>query len=359
MTNAHSSFDQINSLVDEAAERIDELLELLGVEYHRRGKGIGGTCPCHDSDNAHSFCMYPNFEIPCLWKCFTKHCEQEYGKNLTGFIRGVLSKNKGAPVSFGEALRFLEAFVGRRAEEVKIDQGKLERLRFIKQTAQLQGVVAPKLLLKRDMVRSRLIIPSEYYIKRGYSREVLDLYDVGLCETKGKPLYSRIVFPCYDPTNTYFVGAVARIKYENYKDYDSPKWKNSPNFNCGHYFFNYWRAAEVIRRSKVAVMVESQGDCLRMVEAGVQNVIGIFGSSLTEQQEILLESLGAMALILLFNNDEAGINCTKDIKERLARFYNLHEPQFETNDLGDLSILELGKELVPYIRNVEKGYANL
>lgn len=353
------NFDQVNQLVLEALPRIEELFIMLGLDLKVSGNRISGTCPCHDSDSNNSFTMYLDGYVPCLWKCWTRHCEGEFGKNLTGLIRGVLTKQTESKKTFWDAAQWLEKFVGRKIDEIKLDHSALERLKFVRQAQLLSANINVKTVgIPRKTVRKNLKVPAEYYLKRGYSKEILDTYDIGLCDKPDKEMSNRVVFPCYN-LNNEMIGCVGRTVEENYKDQKIQKWKNSYGFNTGGYFFNYWNALNKIRQTKVATLVESQGDVLRLEEAGINNSLGIFGSSLTDKQEIILESSGAMALILLFNNDHAGTKCRDDVIERLGRFYNIYVPEFQTNDIGDLPVNKVQGELMPYIDEIVKQYSNL
>ena len=46
--------------------------------------------------------------------------------------------------------------------------------------------------------REHVDVPSQYFLQRGYSIEVLDKYGVGTCKRRGRPLYQRAVVPIYE-----------------------------------------------------------------------------------------------------------------------------------------------------------------
>ena len=203
----------------------------------------------------------------------------------------------------------------------------------------------------RDVVRKSLVRPVMYYVNRGYSEKVLDEFDVGACWEKGKPMYGRAVAPVYDEDNN-MIGCVGRVMHE---DYNGHKWINSKNFNCGSYLYGYWLSAKHIRETKTVVIVEGQGDVWRLWEAGIKNVVGIFGSSLSDAQCRTLETSGALSIVILTDNDEAGLKAKKSIRQKCDRLFNIIEPVFDKNDIGDMSIEEINETIKPQIQ----GYANV
>jgi hypothetical protein len=67
--------------------------------------------------------------------------------------------------------------------------------------------------IERRYVTSSLVIPSEYYISRGYSAEILSKYDIGLCNKDGKEMSDRVVAPIYSDDHRYVVGCTGRSIY--------------------------------------------------------------------------------------------------------------------------------------------------
>ena len=85
-----------------------------------------------------------------------------------------------------------------------------------------------------------------------------------------------------------------------------PKWLNSKGFNSGACLYNYWNAKDHISETSTAILVEGQGDVWRLDEAGIYNVVGMFGCSLGGQQRLILERSGALKLVVMTDADEAG-----------------------------------------------------
>ena len=55
---------------------------------------------------------------------------------------------------------------------------------------------------------------------------------------------------------------------------------------------------EKIRETRTALLVEGQGDVWRMHEAGLINTVGMFGSSLSDAQARILETSGALNIVV-------------------------------------------------------------
>ena len=200
-----------------------------------------------------------------------------------------------------------------------------------------------------ENVRKSLARPAKYYIDRGFAEKVLDKFDVGVCLDSTKPMYNRVVAPVYDDDFKYVVGCVGRVQHEKY---NGKKWINSKNFHTGSYLYGYWLAKEKIRELKTVILVEGQGDVWRLWEAKIKNVVGMFGSGLTDTQSRILETSGAFTLILLTDNDEAGEKARRSIRKKCERIFNIVEIDLSTKDVGEMSVEQINEELKPKL----KGY---
>jgi len=193
--------------------------------------------------------------------------------------------------------------------------------------------------ISREEIRSRIQIPSDYYIGRGVNAETLDLFDIGECFTKNQPMSGRVVVPVYDECYNY-VGCVGRSVNENMK----PKWLHSKGFKKS-VLYGLNIAKEEILRTNTAILVEGQGDVWKMHQAGYTNTVGIFGSSINEEQLILLESSGALNIVILTDSDEAGNKAYEQIVKKCGRRFNYSRPQISHKDVGDMSIEQINQEL--------------
>jgi 5S rRNA maturation endonuclease (ribonuclease M5) len=359
--------------------KIDGLLSVLGLEFNKRGRYYIGTCPIHMGDNTTALNLYPEgYKMNGYWRCNTKHCEKHFAQNIIGFTRGVLSNRRcrwtssgGQKYSFVKTVQFLLDFIG---DELSIDYSAIDRKRFISEVETITKTASVQSKgIHRLTVRKALKIPAEYYIKRGYSTDVLDRYDVGLCDKEGKEMFNRIVVPVYD-NKLMMVGCQGRsihkecpeCEYHHPSGWACPetreekincaKWKNSNNFNVGQHLYNFWNAKPFIEDSKTVIVVEGPGDVWRLEEAGIHNSVAMFGTAFTEQQEILLETSGATSIIIMTDNDEAGEEAEKRIRKKCQRLYNLSRPRFDKHDVGEMSITEIRNELLPIFKAAERRF---
>ena len=373
-----------DALQEIASYRLDELVESLNVDLARNSKMFIGCCPVHGGDRRDALRLYhEGHTTRGNWVCYTRHCESHFNRSLLGFVRGVLSHqryNWAGPsdrrVTFPETVDFVSSFLGLKVRDVKIDADEIEKRKF---AARMRAMLrTPQALtsisLTRDKIRPHLIIPADYYLGRGYSASVLDRYDVGLYRHADRELSNRVAVPVFEDAGKYVVGFTGRSVFGKCKKcnfYHGPavacpkgyaeqvnaaKWRNHPkDFNVHSFLYNYWAAKAAVRETGVIVLVEGPGEVWRLVEAGVSNACALFGCRLTDEQQVILERSGAMTVVLLLNNDEAGRKGREDAKRRLSRSYRVVCPELKTNDLGDMSTESVRSEILPVISSI-KGY---
>jgi DNA primase len=89
-----------------------------------------------------------------------------------------------------------------------------------------------------------------------------------------------------------------------------------------------------------------------MHEAGYKNCVGIFGSSINDEQLLLLEQSGALNLIILTDSDDAGNKAHLQIMKKCGRRFNYHRPEISTKDVGEMPIEQLQTELFPQLEGM-------
>jgi 5S rRNA maturation endonuclease (ribonuclease M5) len=373
-----------DALQELASYRVDELIDHLNVNLNRNNKMYIGCCPVHGGDRRDALRLYHDgHTIRGNWVCYTRHCETHFRKSLLGFVRGVLSHQRygwsgpsDRQVAFNETVDFISSFLGVKLNDVEVNPEEVEKRRFAaRMRAMLKTPQAvTSIALPREKVRQHLIIPADYYVRRGYSSSVLESYDVGLYRHAGRELSDRVVVPVYDDEGKMVVGFTGRsifqqcetCKFYHGPDRDCPKnyadqvgavkWRNHPkDFNVHSFLYNYWAAKAAIKGNGVIVLAEGPGEVWRLEEAGVKNACALFGCHLTDEQQVILERSGAMTVVLLLNNDEAGREGRDDIKRRLSRSYRVVCPELQTNDLGELPVEKVISDIVPVLTSI-KGY---
>jgi len=333
-------------------DNIDALLDELGVDLKVYGDRYTGICPIHSgADNASALSIRNG-----IWYCYTHHCEKTFNRNLIGFVRGVLSKNSGwtsekdAPISFSSTLKWIFDFL-------KVDKSSIGAYNTYKNDSIFLKRKTNQSKLTRPQIRQRLRFPAEFLLKRGFKKEVLDAYDIGVCLEKGKPMAGRVIVPIFDDSHKYMVGCLGRSinelcsKCNKYHfgqcpDYDSAKfnkWINSKGFYADSYLFNYWKAKDEIKRTGSVVLVEGPLDCLKLIQVGINNVVALFGNNISDEQTILLERFPLQKIQILTDNDEPGIKGKKQIQEQCKHLCKVNIVDYDKHDPGELTKEEIEK----------------
>jgi len=342
------SSKELKKLSDKIAMSIVPIFQQLGFDVNDFGYYISCACPVHDGDNPNAFTMNTDSDHPYfgMWKCWTQSCEENYINTPVGLMRILLSKINEEDVSFDDTITYCMSLVETNFEDLNKESSnvvfssalsKFERAMQRREKNKSSGIA-------RKQVRLSLQRPAEYYLNRGYSKDVLDEFDVGVCVDQTKQMRNRIVAPVYDDDFECMVGCVGRIAHE---DYNGKKWINSKEFYTGAWLYGYWLSKDHIRKTRTAILVEGQGDMWRLWEAGIKNVVGMFGSSLTDAQSRILETSGAFTLILLTDNDDAGKKGRKSIRKKCERIFNIVEIDLSAKDIGEMNIKQIDEEIKP------------
>lgn len=327
---------------------MEAILIKLGISSYNKidDRKIILQCPIHSGTNPTACVLNISKEllIP-TWSCYTNKCQEETGKTLLHFVAAIRNEN------VYQTIKWLDYSINE--EDVS------EYLSFINFTG-LLNEDHTKYSLPRKSVIESIKIPAEYYILRNYDPKILERYDVGVCLNKVKPMYNRVVIPVYDENREFMVGCVGRSIFEkcflcdcyhSEKDIcpvtprerlNLSKWKNSKGFKAENHLYNYWFAKDVIKKKKKAYIVEGAGDVWRFVESGIENVVGMFGSSFKSNQKKLLEKSGAEKLVTFTDPDEAGKKCRENIEKSVGRLYDIEHIIYDT-DPGECSIEEILK----------------
>ena len=99
----------------------------------------------------------------------------------------------------------------------------------------------------------------------------------------------------------------------------APKYINSPAsalFKKGNILFGLAEARSTIHKTQTAHLVEGYTDVMRLHEVGVHSAVARMGTALTDEQIALLKRAGAQNIIIIPDNDQAGIAAA--LKDSLA-----------------------------------------
>jgi len=331
-------------------KKIFEVLEFFDIdEYYESNNLIISKCPIHDGDNPTAFNINideENEEHYGKWFCNTKNCHNEKpGKDILSLIWMLLEKKHNKQIKFPEVVKFCNNF----AADIHINENNLVAAKSdaIDKLLKMESKKASKsndVKIDRKTVRKYLSFPAQFYIDRGFSAEVLDIFDIGLCTNPKSQMYRRIVFPVYDENDEFMIGCTGRTICN-----DPRKWINQKGFNKSNFLYNYGKAMEHIKRTQTIILVEGQGDVIRLWEAGIHNCVGMFGSKISDAQEFLIQKTGASNIITMTDNDDAGQACAKDLHNRLKYLFNIYSINIPKKDIGEMTVDEINCSIKPQI----------
>lgn len=377
---------KVRTLCDAICDVMPEYLEeALKIPFRSFSRVITGRCPIHHGDNFTALNIYTDGHTTRgNWYCQTKKCHEKFGKGIIGLTQAILSVQQrdwtpeDGPenqISFREALDFACAYLGVKFDDLKPNEAAIKHSKFLAQNRILNAKLnAADKKIPKAVFRKNLKYPAQYFIDRGYPDWILEHFDVGYCDNPKKPMFRRCVVPVYEETGKFATGFLARATCERcaacgYWHHDDTscdvakgfpkgyaKWINDESLDVSSHLYGYWAAIENIRRTGTIVLVEGPGDVWRLWASGMYNAVAMFGTSFTEQQQVILESSGAMNLIVLTDNDDAGNECAKKIYDRCHRIFRLYYPKYSGKDVGELSKDVITKEIEPMIRLATERY---
>lgn len=369
---------QLKLVCDNLCDNIEELFEAFGLEYKLNHKMYTMSCPIHGGDNISALNIYHlGDHYRGNWTCRTHGCEKIFKPSIIGFIRGLISvekynwnnSNTTDICPFNEAVEFALKFLNKGLKDFKVSKSLQEKNKFSQIIEKITDRNIPEQnLLDRKYVKSSLNIPAEYYINRGFSRDILIKYDIGLCNKPNKEMTDRVVAPIYTEDHKFIVGCTGRSihnKCDKCSGYHGglicpkaediwkfPKWKHNAGFKSQNHLYNFWFAKQHILNSQTAIIVESPGNVWKLEENKIHNSVAIFGCSLSDRQKIMLDSSGAMNLIILTDNDDAGQKAALQIKHKCEKTYRIFIPKISKPDIAEMTSSEIDSEIKTFIENI-------
>ena len=376
-THKYNNQARLNALTDLVVQNIDKIYSYFNTEVsYKNNILIKSPCFIHGGYNPTALNLYHNADIRVHYKCRTHQCEEKFGSSLISLIRGGLSKERykwqmdgDKEASFNETVEFLLDITKQDFGKISTTNNHLDadKLKFSSLINNLSTPNEQSTGINIELYRSKVEIPATYYLQRGYSIEVLDKYDVGTCTRPKRALYQRAVVPIYDEHGENILGFSGRsihsqcseCKHYHHPDKNChffPKWKHTAGFKKENCLYNYWYAKDHILKSGVVILVESPGNVWRLEEAGIHNSVAIFGAHLSINQKKIIDSSGALSIVGLLDNDEAGKKGAQRIYEHCSKMYRLYFPKFETNDIGDMNVDVVTKDIKPLISKIGETY---
>lgn len=344
------NWNRVNNELSQAvvdADRLDDLLEELGLrfDHHPGGFVYRGRCPIHLGNDKNFEMKVGGHTLPVRWRCYSHHCEEgDFKGNLLGLVRGVLSDQRGRKASMRDAVEFISKFTG----------GTRPCGRARPRT---YNAPPPNLLcLTREQVRGQLVIPSPYFLGRGFSPAVLDALDVGHSVKLG-----RSVVPVYDDVGRTCVGFLSRSEKLTCPQCEmchqpgegcgkgERRWKFPAGFPKGDYVYGFAQA--FAHPAPFVLLVEGPGHVFRAAEAGLA-AVAAFGSGLSDRQIDKLRALNK-ELLIVFDTDDAGVRGASLAQQYLrelgvtCRTAQVPHPYTDLGEVPTDAVVEWARGVVP------------
>lgn len=315
------------------------LINSLGFDVSSEsGKEIRGACKIHGGDNETSFRFNKERKS---WVCFSHRCHETWGNDIIGLVRATFN------FSFIDAVNYLKQFVGDVDDSYIEYKRKKEMNDFI--SASSKPEIAEKIVNETDLTHFKPF-RSSYFIKKGYSTETLDYFEIAGGHTDSfKNL--RDIIPIRDEEGVLTAYALRNITDD--VD-DDRKYIFTRGFQGEKILYNLHNAKKY-GSTKPMIIVEGQKSVWKLYEYGIKNVVASFGAHLSNGQVNLLYKYAFNGIVMFYDNDAAGIrgavSACSELKDKLditAVFIT------ETDDNGKgLDPSDLNKETA---HNYLKGY---
>lgn len=313
---AEEKINQIRQSVD-IVEIISEYVQLK-----KQGRNYFGLCPFH-GENSPSFSVSSDKQIYHCFGCGA-------GGNVFSFLMEL------------EGISFLEAAI-KLAEKANIDlqvnfsvNGKGKSV-----SPELQSMLDAHELLNKFY--HHLLVNTkdgqhalEYLLKRGFSRESIDKFQIGYSLNSWDFVYKFLTKRDFSPELMEKAGLIIKRErdgtyFDRFRDRimfpifdrngntiafsgrslgaEEPKYLNSPEtviFNKSKILYNFHLAKPSIRKLQQAVLFEGFADVIAADRSGVENGIATMGTSLTDEHITLIRQ-NTQSITICFDSDKAGI----------------------------------------------------
>lgn len=319
---------------DEIVDRVrdeSDIVEIIGefVKLKRVGTSFRGPCPFHHGKHD-NFSVLPRGSYMCF-VCGEKG-------NVFTFIQ------KHLGLDFVEAVKWVGAKIGVEVREVSRQQEGPDP-----REALWEVNAAASEFFRRQLWDETVGAPARTYVQgRAIEREDAERFTLGFAPREGNLLREhlhnlgfdderqltagllvrreesdelrarfrqRLIFPIYD-LREHVVGFGGRVLGDG-----EPKYLNSAEsdiFSKRRLLYGLNWAKQGIRRSDRVLLVEGYFDLIRLVLAGIDEVVAPLGTALTEAQASLLRKY-TKNVFLLYDSDAAGQKATFRAGDELLR----------------------------------------
>ena len=297
-----------------SSDKIKSILEELGYKLMDKGSYWQTSALYRNGDNKTALQIYKDTGA---WKDYVTNTPFMPFKQLL-----VLTLNTNDPQELSKYLSKEQTF-------------------FLKESARSQDEKLSMEEIYPESLLSKLLPHYKFYNDRGISKETLIKLKGGLA-TKSQ-MYQRFVFPIY---NQY--GQIHGFSGRDMTNKEGrPKWKHIGKKN-GWVYPAYVTKDDGILfddvKSDHVIIVESIGDCLNLMENGINNVLVSFGLDISSKLLCSIVQFGFKQVIISFNNDSSksenrGMDAAIKNYLKLLNYYDPNHIKIclpTKNDFGDM-----------------------
>ncbi len=322
----------MSMIPDEIIDQVRDSTDLVGVigesvELKRMGADYRGPCPFHGGTHR-NFAVIPKKN---LFYCYVCHAAgdvfsyfmKRFGMDYPSAVREVARRA-------GIVIPEQTSRAGPDPREPLYSAVSLAQDWFARQLAELPEAEGARKYLEGRSLALDIVQPlglgyaplgnlftaamAKHQIPEGVLLEagLLHKRDDGKVSPRFR---GRLLFPIHDLRGRV-VGFGGRILRDG-----EPKYLNSPEspiFHKGTMLYNLHQARHPIRKAEAAIVVEGYFDVLRLVLAGIENVVAPMGTAMTGDQAVLLRRFAPTA-ILMYDSDTAGQRATFRAGDELLR----------------------------------------
>lgn len=227
--------------------------------------------------------------------------------------------------SYFQAIRFIKS---QEVETNLADQieGSLKKVEMYEEYPQEEVA-----RLNKDAMASERAM--SYFLKRKITEGSVAKFELGYSEKR-----DMVTIPVHSPDGI-LLGFVGR-------SVEGKEFKNTPGLPKAKTLFNLYR----VKNSKNVYVVESSFDAIRLSQCGLP-AVATLGSNVSGFQIDLLKKY-FNDIIVIADNDDAGNNMIKKLKEKLSSRVSVLSLEQKYKDVGDMEDSEIKKLSLDFDKSI-------
>lgn len=287
----------------------ETLLSYYGFKHIRNyGDTLRACCAIHGGDNETGFVWNLSNN---LWFCYTGDCGGGDAYDLVMKMENVDFKTAVSRIAELAGIDINEVDFHQKFDVINEQHKWLERQKkktILNNNSEFLNDIPHKKYLvteiENNLISNRFKPETFNYFNSYFAR---------IYPTKERLYENKLVIPL--KKNEIMCGVALR----DFSGLSKPKWLYLPKgLKIGSILYNYEKAIEFADEYGLdeLILVEGIFDVWAYHEAGIDNAVCVFGSSLSETQSRMILKTG-LDVTLSFDNDEAGNRCTEKVKKML------------------------------------------